>query len=471
MSYWRQRFYVDESYWLGAGYPIFLYIGGEGPQGPVSPRLFISTLAEEHGALLIALEHRFYGESFPTPDMSVPNLRFLTSEQALADLARFVQYLLRFSPATPDAASDPPLSLSAPTADSKVVAFGGSYPGNLAAWVRLKYPSLFAGTVASSAPVHAEYNFEQYAQVVGEAMGYASIGGSPQCVAAAAAGTAALRKLVTATTPMGTSADIPEALRPCAPIRRREDLSTYEASLFGNLQGAVQYNLEGRPPYVSDVCSALAGGSPPKPPLLGLAAATALFSNSSAPFGKRCVPSSWEKDMMAELRNVTFDGRASSRQWIWQSCNEFGFFQSTSGGGQPFSPFKAVGIELAGKRICEDAFGMKRYKGPNALWTITNYGGRDLQGANIVVVNGNMDPWRALGLVNRTDRFFDSCVGDGPCRPQALSSSEHLVFLDGTAHCRDMYAPKALEAAGIADTTPVVWAHAKISAAVASFLQ
>eukprot|EP00965_Chrysotila_dentata_P208490 6184718-Pleurochrysis_carterae.AAC.6 len=35
--------------------------GGEGPQGAPSPNLFMWTLAEKHKALMIALEHRFYG--------------------------------------------------------------------------------------------------------------------------------------------------------------------------------------------------------------------------------------------------------------------------------------------------------------------------------------------------------------------------------------------------------------------------
>ena len=32
-SKWSQRFYVDQTHWCGAGCPIFVYIGGEGPQG------------------------------------------------------------------------------------------------------------------------------------------------------------------------------------------------------------------------------------------------------------------------------------------------------------------------------------------------------------------------------------------------------------------------------------------------------
>lgn len=37
----------------------------------------------------VILEHRYYGTSFPTPDISTENLRFLTTEQALADQAYF----------------------------------------------------------------------------------------------------------------------------------------------------------------------------------------------------------------------------------------------------------------------------------------------------------------------------------------------------------------------------------------------
>ena len=114
------------------------YIGGEGPLAAPSDRLFMYALAEEHAALVLALEHRFYGESRPTADMSDDNLRYLTSAQALADLASFKDYAVRRYgiPAT-----------------TPWVAIGGSYPGMLAAFVRAAYPTHFAASVASSAPV------------------------------------------------------------------------------------------------------------------------------------------------------------------------------------------------------------------------------------------------------------------------------------------------------------------------------
>ena len=44
----------------------------------------------EHGALLVSLEHRYYGKSRPLPDLGVKNLAWLSSHQALADIARFI---------------------------------------------------------------------------------------------------------------------------------------------------------------------------------------------------------------------------------------------------------------------------------------------------------------------------------------------------------------------------------------------
>ena len=142
---WSQRYYVDARFWCGRGCPIFLYIGGEGPQAPTSPRLFMWTLAERHGALMLALEHRFYGESRPAADLSIESLALLTSTQALADLARFVSYVKAYDPSLPpDRVSTPPLALRAAAGASPWLTFGGSYPGSLSTWLKLKYIALTA---------------------------------------------------------------------------------------------------------------------------------------------------------------------------------------------------------------------------------------------------------------------------------------------------------------------------------------
>lgn len=76
--------------------------------------------------------------------MSTKNLKYLSSQQALADLAYFIEAKKR--------------ELQIPY--NKWIVFGGSYPGSLAAWFRLKYPHLAYAAVASSAPLLAQINFK-----------------------------------------------------------------------------------------------------------------------------------------------------------------------------------------------------------------------------------------------------------------------------------------------------------------------
>jgi pimeloyl-ACP methyl ester carboxylesterase len=67
----------------------------------------------------------------------------LNSEQALADLAIFIQ------------TKNTELGLTNP----KWVVFGGSYPGALALWFKKLYPTLAVGAVGSSAPVEPRLDF------------------------------------------------------------------------------------------------------------------------------------------------------------------------------------------------------------------------------------------------------------------------------------------------------------------------
>lgn len=150
---WKQRYFVNDAYYRNDSHaPVFLMIGGEAEATKkwMHEGAWIH-YAEHFGALCIQLEHRYYGKSHPTSDLSTSNLAYLSSEQALADLSSFVIAMK----ATYNLADT-----------QKWIAFGGSYPGSLAAWAREKYPNLIYGAISSSGPLLAQVNFNEYFEVV-----------------------------------------------------------------------------------------------------------------------------------------------------------------------------------------------------------------------------------------------------------------------------------------------------------------
>jgi pimeloyl-ACP methyl ester carboxylesterase len=76
---------------------------------------------------------------------------FLSSEQALADLAYFIEAMT--------------VKYEVPEG-TKWIAFGGSYSGALAAWLRAKYPHLIHGAVSASAPLLAKADFRGISFVI-----------------------------------------------------------------------------------------------------------------------------------------------------------------------------------------------------------------------------------------------------------------------------------------------------------------
>lgn len=58
------------------------------------------------------------------------------------------------------------LNRSSGSSDNPWFFFGVSYPGALSAWFRLKFPHLTCGSLASSAVVHAVYDFSAFDQQV-----------------------------------------------------------------------------------------------------------------------------------------------------------------------------------------------------------------------------------------------------------------------------------------------------------------
>lgn len=60
-QFWKQRYYVTDTYFDPMTGPVLLYICGEGICNGVSDQSWTTTIAKDTKALIIALEHRYYG--------------------------------------------------------------------------------------------------------------------------------------------------------------------------------------------------------------------------------------------------------------------------------------------------------------------------------------------------------------------------------------------------------------------------
>ena len=154
----EQRYLVNTEYWRPPSHPdgpgpIFFYCGNEGYIETFAGNSgFMFDIAGDYGAMLLFLEHRYYGHSFPfgSAEAAYANtstLQYLTSEQAIADFAQFLTWFK----------SDSSTACEGKCVDVPVIGFGGSYGGMLSSWMRMKYPHILAGAIAASAPIWQFY--------------------------------------------------------------------------------------------------------------------------------------------------------------------------------------------------------------------------------------------------------------------------------------------------------------------------
>ncbi|UZJ55270.1 hypothetical protein CBS101457_004590 [Exobasidium rhododendri] len=146
----------------GKATPIFVLDSGETDAAGRLPYLdhgILDILANATGGIGVILEHRYYGASYPLRSdlgkgerWGVDELRWLNNRQALEDSAQFVQKMT-----FPETGNG---KLNAP--HEPVIYYGGSYPGARSAHMRVLYPHLIFGAIASSAVVAAIEEFPDY---------------------------------------------------------------------------------------------------------------------------------------------------------------------------------------------------------------------------------------------------------------------------------------------------------------------
>ncbi|MFQ6663177.1 hypothetical protein Gotur_030794 [Gossypium turneri] len=375
----KQRYYEFLDYFQVPDGPIFLKICGESSCNGISND-YLGVLAKKFGAAVVSLEHRYYGKSSPFKSHRTENLKYLSSKQALFDLAVFRQWYQESLN----------LKRNRTGAENSWFVFGVSYSGALSAWFRLKFPHLTCGSLASSAVVHAIYNYTDYDKQVGESAG-------PECKA--------------------VLQEITELVDRSLETNKKELKKQFGAAeleidgdfLYFLADAAVVAFQYGHP---DALCTPLVEA---KKAGVDLVAAYAKYVKEYF-VGTFCV--SVETYNQKHLKNTAVNEGSSDRLWWFQVCTEVAYFQVAPSNDtvrsskidtklqmsilSVFSPLLCFGAHPTIQMycsycryhldLCKNVFGEGIY--PEVDVTNIYYGGTNIAGSKIIFTNGSQDPWR-----------------------------------------------------------------------------
>ena len=388
---WQQAYYVNDTFFTGDG-PVFLCVGGEGPPidgSAVTHSVHCNNAVEflqASKALMFAVEHRYYGchnsSACPYTEKDPKPLRWLSSRQALADLAAFHAYATR---------------AYGLTSKNKWVSFGGSYPGMLAGWFRVMYPELVHAAVSSSAPVRAKLEMTEYFDIAARAYSLESVGGSPGCEAAIRHGHESIASLWS--TADGRKQLASKFKRVAAQGAEWLANRTGRTEFAGN--GVIYFPSQGNDPActayacnIEQICNVMVAGQEPL---------TSLATLANAAFEAAAARGAAKASTPASVGSAARPLHEELDYWGYQTCTEFGFYQTCDIGSQCFF------VQGYNRLSDDDAFCLRDYgRSPadiQASIDATNayYGSLrpDLahNASRVLYVNGDVDPWSGLSIL------------------------------------------------------------------------
>ncbi|XP_065055370.1 thymus-specific serine protease-like [Rhopilema esculentum] len=396
-QYFYQRYYVSTLYWDPSTGPVFVYVGGEDELVPgYLAGGEIVELAQKYKALLLGLEHRYYGKSMPTDGMKLENIKYLSSRQALQDLRNFHNYITRQYRLT---------------SYNRWILQGGSYPGALAAWGRSKLSDIIHGSVASSAPLVAQVDFPEYMEVVAASLAAPEVGGSDLCRDSVKKGFETIETLIKSK----QFSKLKNDFSSCNDISSPNDTAQFVVDLSGVFTNVVQYNDETPWMDIRKICGFMTDTY--KTPYERLMDVNKAYMDQVQ---IKCVGNSYQGYINSlKWDQVDPSGYANARQWYYQTCTEFGYYQSCEEGTSCVFSSRITMNSMI--NICQAVYNITSTQVYQSV-TSTNkyYGGKSLGVSRIVFPNGSIDPWHALSILK------NQTVG------------EVAVYMKGVAHCANM---------------------------------
>ncbi|KYK60824.1 extracelular serine carboxypeptidase [Drechmeria coniospora] len=430
--------YFDLRYWLDTsnykeGGPIIVLHGGEitGQRSlSVLDHGIVSMLTKATDSVGLVLEHRYYGTSFPTPNVTVENLRFLSTEQGLADIAYFATHV--------DLPGLENYNLTAP--DTPWIIYGGSYGGALAAFARKVYPDVIWGAISSSGVLAAVDDFWQFYEA---ARHFAPGDCSPT-----------QQKLVQVIDAMLFSKDgrDSDAIKQLFGLDELldDEFAQFLSYEIGQL-ARVNWDPDRSSTTFADYCTTITSD-------------TLLFQNTTylLPEVERAITLAgyhrevevlstrmlnWIGHVREEVSkahgNTSLREAASARFyegrtdlsadwyqiWTYQTCTEWGFFMTGEGTPEDQLPMVSRAYTYDYSSIlCRKLFNITS---PPNVQAINKFGGFNFSFPRVALIDGAQDPWRAasphaLGLPGRVS-----------------NSSEPFILIDPAVHHWDKNGLKA----------------------------
>jgi pimeloyl-ACP methyl ester carboxylesterase len=378
----KQRYYVDWNGWNAAGGAAasrtkpklaMIYIPGEGPCESTIDG-YAQELGYEHGAVLVSLENRWYGESMPGAITDTALLKAtLNVDIALSDLAVFIQHF--------NATQLPP--------GTQWYVVGGSYSGALSAWMRQSYPDLVIASWSSSGVVHPIFDFHEYD-------GHISNIFDADCYKAVQDALADFGFQYDADQTRGGVYDLLQT--PSYFTKTDMQWALADASAT-----AVQYG------HRSEFCNAVLGADQTVGTPLSryVTAVQNLFGTSflnGCGYSTECLTNAKYSDQWA----------GAGYSWVWQCCSEMGWWQT----GYPDS-LRSLNVTTDYfMQQCRGMFGADTF--PSLFSLNANRGGLTVNGtSNVVALQGSDDPWSTAGVrANISSNYYAyvaECANCGHC--------------------------------------------------------
>uniref|UniRef100_A0A0N4Z6G9 Lysosomal Pro-X carboxypeptidase n=1 Tax=Parastrongyloides trichosuri TaxID=131310 RepID=A0A0N4Z6G9_PARTI len=377
-----------------AGGPIFFYTGNEGSIESFAKNTgFMWDIAPDYHAAIVFAEHRYYGKSLPYGNesySSIENLGYLSSSQALADFATLIKYLKKEKLQN--------------AIQSPVIAFGGSYGGMLASGLRLKYPHICEGAIASSAPIY------WFQGKLSKDNTYDSI--VTRTFKLSGCNIDKISQAINATKKIANSKDGIDfinkvfKLDKISLITKAEDVQW----LIDNFRDTLGTMAMVDYPYEADFLSKLPASpvketckffsedkeSDDKVLVTSIYKALNLFYNYTGDVKNLCVNPDKCEGPFAALGDIM--------GWTWQACTEM--IMPMCDNGLPDDMFtRNCPFNLTNylEEMCVKTFGKLGYTKDLAQpdWYMTNYGDRYETVGNIVFANGYLDPWSGGGWMTK----------------------------------------------------------------------